>query len=229
MYEISYNGQIADNAFIHNGVGEGPTNPSFPIGAIYISESGSNPNVAGPYNQTFSITGNVFVDNWSGVVLWENANRFCGPDSPDNAGSLCTLVDPKVANVSSCRRPKIAGQPLLSDCRWRTMNVSVTKNIFSFSRKGVGNGCTESKGCGMNAIFSIYGITAPYKGWLVPKDISDGQNNHFAENTYVGPWMFMAVNQGIVVSPQKWTKGFTDNGDGSHIHFGAQDANSTFS
>ncbi len=46
-----------------------------------------------PTSNTFSITGNVFTDNWSGVVLWENANRFCGPDSPDNAGSLCTLVD----------------------------------------------------------------------------------------------------------------------------------------
>jgi hypothetical protein len=229
MYEISYNGRIADNAFIHNGVGEGPTNPSFPTGAIYISESGSNPEVAGPYDKTFSITGNVFVDNWSGVVLWENANRFCGPDSPDNAGSLCTLVDPSVANVSSCKRPKIDREPLLSDCRWRTMNVSVTDNIFSFSRKGVGNGCSEKNGCGMNAIFSLYGITAPYKGWVVPKDISDGQNDHFSENTYEGPWMFMAVNQGIVVSPQKWTKGFTDNGDGSHIHFDPQDAHSTFS
>jgi hypothetical protein len=50
MYEISYNGLIADNTFVHNAVGEGPTNPGFPTGAIYISESGSDSRVAGPYD-----------------------------------------------------------------------------------------------------------------------------------------------------------------------------------
>ena len=49
IYEISYNGLIADNTFVHNAVGEGPTNPGFPTGAIYISESGSSSAVPGPY------------------------------------------------------------------------------------------------------------------------------------------------------------------------------------
>ena len=35
------------------------------------------------YNKTFAITGNTFTNNWSGVILWENSNRFCG--SPDNS------------------------------------------------------------------------------------------------------------------------------------------------
>jgi len=228
MYEISYNGLISDNTFIHNGVGEGPTNPSFPTGAVYISETGSASSVAGPYGKTFSITGNVFDNNWSGVVLWENANRFCGPESPDNAGSLCTLVAPSVAKVSTCLRPGIDINPLLTDCRWRTVNVSVTENSFSFTRSGVGNGCSRSNGCGFNALFSIYGSTAPYKAWLVPTDISDKQNNHFADNTYTGPWLFMAANQGVVVSQSQWTKGFTDTGDGSDIYFDAQDSHSKF-
>lgn len=229
MYEISYNGLIADNTFVHNAVGEGRTNPTFPTGAVYISESGSSPLVAGPYDRSFAITGNVFTNNWSGVVLWENANRFCGPQSPDNAGSVCTLVAPSVAKASTCKRPLLDLQPLLTDCRWRTLNVSVTHNVFRFTAKGVGNGCSADDGCGMNAIFSIYGITAPYKAWVVPKDISDAENNRFASNTYNGPWMFMAVNQGIVVSQKSWTKGFTDNKDGSHIHFDPQDSGSTFS
>jgi hypothetical protein len=229
MYEISYNGLIAYNTFIHNGVGEGPTNPSFPTGAIYISESGSSTAVAGPYGNKFAITGNVFTNNWSGVVLWENANRFCGPDSPDNAGTLCTLVAPKVAKVSTCTRPGVASEPLFTDCRWRTVNVEVTNNKFTFTRAGVGNGCSASNGCGLNAIFSIYGSTAPYRGWIVPTDLADNQNDHFTDNAYTGPWMFMAVNQGVVVTEQRWTSGFTDNGDGSGISFGAQDAHSTFS
>jgi hypothetical protein len=228
IYEISYNGLISDNTFIHNGVGSGPKIGNFPTGAIYISESGSDSRVPGPYGNVFSITGNTFTDNWSGVVLWENSNRFCGPDSPDNAGSLCTLVDPSVASTKTCRMPQIAGNPLFTDCRWRTLNVSITDNEFTFTRTGVGNGCSVLNGCGFNAIFSIYGSTAPYRGWIVPRNISDNQNNHFAYNSYTGPWLFMAVNQGIIVSPAQWTKGFVDTGDGSDIVFHPQDAGSTF-
>ncbi len=228
MYEISYNGLIAHNTFIHNGVGRGPTNPSFPTGAVYISESGSDKRVGGPYGSTFSITGNVFIDNWAGVVMWENANRFCGPDSPDNAGSSCTLVAPTVAKVSTCRRPGIDVAPLFNDCRWRTMNVSVTDNKFMFTRSGVGNGCASSNGCGFNALFSIYGTSPPYKGWIVPTNISDNQNNRFSGNTYSGPWLFMAANQGVVVTQSQWTKGFTDKRDGSNIHFIGQDTHSSF-
>ena len=228
IYEISYNGRIANNTFIHDGVGAGPANPGFPTPAVYISESGSDSRVAGPYGNEFSITGNTFTDNWSGVVLWENANRFCGPHSPDNAGSLCTLVDPSVASIVTCATAGIDINPLFSDCRWRTMNVNVTHNTFSFTRSGVGNGCSASDGCGFNALFSIYGSTAPYKAWIVPKNISDHQNNHFADNSYSGPWSFMAVNQGVVVSQAKWTKGFVDTGDGSDISFDPQDAGSDF-
>lgn len=228
IYEISYNGRISDNTFVHDAVGAGPKNPGFPTGAVYISESGSDSSVAGPYNKQFSITGNTFTDNWSGVVMWENSNRFCGPDSPDNAGSLCTLVAPKIATTSTCRTPKIDTNPLFADCRWRTINVSVTDNKFSFTRSGVGHGCSASDGCGFNALFSIYGSTVPYKGWIVPTDISDNQNNHFADNSYTGPWSFMAANQGVVVSASQWIKGFVDQTDGSHIKFDRQDAGSTF-
>jgi hypothetical protein len=104
----------------------------------------------------------------------------------------------------------------------------VTYNTFKFTVDGVGNDCSPQKGCGFNAMFSIFGTTSPYRGWTVPRDISDDQDNHFAHNSYFGPWRFMAANQGVVVSQSKWTKGFTDTGDGSDIHFNAQDARSTF-
>ena len=76
LYEISYNAAVLSNTFIHNGAVKGPTNPGFPTGAIYISESGSDRRVAGRFNKTFVISGNLFRDNWSGVVAWENADRF---------------------------------------------------------------------------------------------------------------------------------------------------------
>jgi hypothetical protein len=48
---------------------------------------------------TLDIVGNTFTDNWGGVVLWENANRFCG-DGYDDA---CTLVAPSTATMASCK------------------------------------------------------------------------------------------------------------------------------
>jgi parallel beta-helix repeat protein len=75
IYEISYNALVENNTFTDNAWGEGPTNPGFPTGAINLSESGGDSRVAARYS-TIEITGNAFTDNWSGVVLWENANRF---------------------------------------------------------------------------------------------------------------------------------------------------------
>lgn len=229
MYEISYNARIADNTFIRNALGAGPTNPGFPTGAIYISESGSDSRVSGPYSSSFDITGNVFQDNWSGVVLWENANRFCGPVSPDNAGSTCTLVDPSVANATTCVKPGLDAQPLISDCRWMTKNVDVTDNKFDFTPSDIGADCTAANGCGFNGLFSEYGTTAPYTAWVVPKNIADNQNNHFSGNAYTGPWSFMGPDLGVDASWAQWSGGYTDNADGSGIYFDAQDSGSTMS
>ena len=115
MYEISYNARIADNTFIRNALGEGPTNPGFPTGAIYISESGSDSRVIGPYSNSFDITGNVFDDNWSGVVLWENAQQVLRTGTVRTTpAARCTLVDPSVANANTCVKPGLDSQPLIA-------------------------------------------------------------------------------------------------------------------
>ena len=93
IYELSYNALISDNTLIGNADGIGPTNPGFPDGAIYISESGSDPRVPGPYGASFDITGNVLTNNWAGVVLWENSDRYCDSSANSSTG-VCTLVDP---------------------------------------------------------------------------------------------------------------------------------------
>lgn len=77
QYEISYNALIEFNTFDHNGVAAGP-NVGFPTSAIYISESGSDSRVNTDYKGQFLIAHNNFVNNWGGVILWENSNRFCG-------------------------------------------------------------------------------------------------------------------------------------------------------
>ena len=231
IYEISYNAQIEDNTFVHNAVGVGPSNPSFPTGAIYISESGSDTRVPTWYRTAFAIEGNVFDNNWSGVVLWENSNRYCG--SPANTSSgYCTLIDPARFTTTTCAKDVPNSKPTQSpdyfdDCRWRTQNVSVTDNTFTFTPAAVASNCTSAAGCGMNALFSEYGSYAPYGGWVVPVNISNAQNDHFADNTYTGPWNFVGFTQGDVVSWADWSGGFTDE-NGSGDHFGPQDAGSTY-
>ncbi len=162
---------------------------------------------------------------------------YCGKCPSGSAGqtALTTpedsapLVGKSVASTLGCRRPRIDTNPSFTDCRWRTLNVSVTDNEFTFTPSRVGNGCSASNGCGFNAIFSIYGSTAPYNGWAVPTNISDNQNNHFADNSYDGPWLFMAATQEDVVTQANWTTGFIDTRGGADIYFDAQDVGSTFS
>ena len=219
IYEISYNALISRNTFVRNGLTEGPQNPSFPTSAIYISESGGDSRVPGAYSGTLSITDNAFSDNWSGVVLWENSNRFCG--SPANTStSACTLVSPS-ATVSSCGSARLIRlAPYRSDCRWETKNVLVAGNVFAFSQAGVGPRCTPSNGCGLQGLFSEYGTYpswSPYQGTLVEQHITYDQHNRFAANSYIGPWEFMAYQQGNIAGWLKWTTGSYRQDQGSSL------------
>jgi hypothetical protein len=221
MYEISYNAVIEWNTFVRNGITGGPKDTGFPTSAIYISESGSDPRVASAYNTRFLIGANVFTDNWGGVILWENANRFCG--SPDNTSSGdCTLVSP-AATTSTCGNPAlIPATPYLSDCRWKVQNVMVTNNAFTFSPATVGRSCQQSKDtCGFNGMFSEYGSDpswSPYMGNLVADNLTYHQNNHFQSNRYYGPWQFMIWEQGTVVSWDGWRAGPYQADAGSAMH-----------
>lgn len=219
VYEISYNALIEDNTFVRNGIGQGPHNPGFPTSAIYLSESGADPNVPGPYNKTLKVTGNKFIDNWGGVILWENADRFCGSPANTSSGS-CTLDHPRSITLESCGSGHIKSQPYYGECRWKTQNVSVDHNVFDFEPASLGPSCTPSNGCGFQGIFSQFGTYpswSPYQGVTVEKHITFGQGNRFSSNAYHGPWSFMALQQGDVVSWWQWRSAPY-----------RQDANSTF-
>ncbi len=189
FYELSYNGQITNNNVVANTVTKGRTlaaqGSTLPIGSIYLSESGGDSRVDGGKYSTFNITGNNLVDNWGGVTLWEDANRFCGSD-PNT--SVCTVGG--AASLSTCVAGTINNPPYLADCRWKTQNVSVQDNQFSFSRTNVG--CTTT-GCGEQAILATTGTApswSPYLGTVVKTGITTQQNNQFAHNTYTGDWQF---------------------------------------
>ena len=232
IYEISYNALVSSNTFVDNAWGSGPTLAGFPDGAVYISESGGDSRVPNSFGySTLDITGNVFTNNWGGVVLWENSDRFCG----DGSDGVCTLVDPAVATLTSCpaalansAENQPSDNPDYFDlCRWKTQNVTVSGNTFDFNPAAIGSACTAANDCGFNGLFSEVGVTVPYTGWIVPLDISDKQDNVFSGNTYNGPWNFMGFVQGDQVSWSQWTSGFADQ-NGSGDFFDGQDAGSTY-
>ena len=160
----------------------------------------------GRFSGKLEIAHNSFLNNWSGVILWENSNRFC--NSPANTSSgYCTLVSPANVTLQSCNSAKIDTEPYYDDCRWKTQNVSVEHNVFDFVPASVGASCTAATDCGFQGLFSEYGsypTWSPYQGTVVEKHITFNQNNHFFDNVYNGPWQFMANQQGNVITWRDW-------------------------
>ena len=229
VYEISYNAVIEYNVFVGNGVKGGPASNGFPTSAVYISESGADSRVNSNYKGSpFLIAHNIFLNNWGGVVLWENSNRFCG--SPDNtSGGYCTMVDPG-ATLKTCGDASlIKTQPYLGDCRWKTQDVLVEFNQFTFTPAALGKGCTLAHDCGYNGVFSEYGSDpswSPYQQDIVPTNITFQQNNKFSDNTYSGPWCFMGGELGNSVSFTQWQAAASVSKsqfgqDASSVHTGA--------
>lgn len=207
FYEISYNMIVRNNNFIGNAVESGPDNPGFPSGAIYLSEAGGDSRVPARTSQ-IEIYDNQFVDNWSGVILWENADRFCA--SPNNTSTAdCTIVNP-AATLTTCGDPALGGlidqEPFYSDCRWKTQNVHVHDNVFSMDRGSIPQ-CTTNKACGFQGIFSNVGTDpdwSPYMGSVIQEAITFDQNNVFSNNTYIGDWYFKAKEQDKVYNFSIW-------------------------
>jgi hypothetical protein len=86
--------------------------------------------------------------------------------------------------------------------------VSVSHNVFDFDAAAVSPSCSAATGCGYQGIFSEYGTYpswSPYQNTTVEQAITYDQDNHFFDNSYNGPWQFMILQQGNVVSWKTWT------------------------
>lgn len=215
LYETSYNAVIRNNAIVRNALVAGPKNPSFPTGGIYVSESGADRRVDTRFKHALEITGNLLEDNWSGVVLWENADRYCGSPANTSTGE-CTLINPGVITARSCNAANVAKKPYFHDCRWRTQNVEVHHNRFTYDPAEIGPKCTFDRSCGLNAIISNYGTYpdwSPYKGEIVQKAITFHQGNHFFDNTYEGPWRFLVPEQGNLQTSGQWQSSYRQDVD----------------
>jgi hypothetical protein len=255
QYEISYNGQITDNTLVENALGGGPvsgTKYGNVMGAIYISQSGSDPRAGSTYGSQFLVSGNDLIDNWDGIILYDNSGRVCG-----TSGVACTLVAPSLwdwDNTSTCSANLDAangGNPDYWDlCRWKTNNVKVTANVFSFNPATIDAAlpagtaqCTAANFCGYNGLYAFNaggtyqppgcstGNSPPFACQTSDSvNVSYDWGNSFSDNTYYGPWQFWAFNQGDVDDWAAWTGGLSQCSQGQYActsGFG-QDSGSTY-
>ncbi|WP_030785395.1 right-handed parallel beta-helix repeat-containing protein [Streptomyces sp. NRRL S-920] len=202
MYETSYNAVIRKNTIRRNNWVEGrkyaERGDSFPFATVYLSESGGEPRVQARTDK-IEVYRNVLEDNWSGITLWENADRFCNSPANTSTGD-CTLL---VRRDDRCERPAIATAPLYSDCRWKTQRVDIHHNRFALDKSVVK--CTVK--CDRMAVLANYGTYpdwSPYKGERVAEAITHKQHNRWHDNVYVGPWTFVAHDPSRVLDFGQW-------------------------
>ncbi|MEU5979128.1 right-handed parallel beta-helix repeat-containing protein [Streptomyces sp. NPDC047315] len=202
IYETSYNAVIRKNTIRRNNWVEGRKHAdrgdSFPFATVYLSESGGEPRIDARTDK-IEISRNVLENNWSGITLWENADRFC--NSPANTSSgHCTLLVPR---AERCARPGIATAPLYADCRWKTQRVDVHGNRFVLDKSVLQ--CTVK--CDRMAVLANYGTFpdwSPYQGEQVAKAITHRQHNRWYDNDYLGPWTFVAHDPSRVLDFGQW-------------------------
>jgi hypothetical protein len=214
VYETSYNYRIVANTIRGNTKAKGQAfqarGDTFPIGTVYLSEAGGDNRIAGGLYAASEVRGNVFENNWGGVTLWENSDRFGHDESANTSKGYTTLaIDPSgvypSAQMYRCGPDYIATEPSYSDCRWKTQNVSVVDNDFRLGDKAA-LGCTTSL-CGLSGLFANGGTVpswSPYKGNVVQQAITFRQNNRFSNNRYAGDWRFAAYNTAPHIPWDQW-------------------------
>ena len=202
IYETSYNAVIRGNTIRRNNKVEGrryaDRGDSFPFATVYVSESGGEPRVRAR-TDTIEIYRNVLENNWSGITLWENADRFCNSPANTSSGD-CTLL---VKNTRLCARPGIAKAPLYADCRWKTQRVRIHDNRFVLDKTAVD--CTTL--CDRMAVLANYGTYpdwSPYQGEKVADAITLKQGNRWYDNAYVGPWTFVVHDPSRTLDAGQW-------------------------
>ncbi|MFI9723363.1 right-handed parallel beta-helix repeat-containing protein [Streptomyces sp. NPDC052396] len=202
IYETSYNAVIRNNTIRRNNWVEGrryaDRGDNFPFATVYLSESGGEPRIQARTDK-IEIYRNVLENNWSGITLWENADRFCNSPANTSSGD-CTLL---VRHSGRCARPTIATAPLYTDCRWKTQRVDIHHNRFVLDMSVVK--CTVK--CDRMAVLANYGTYpdwSPYQGERVAEAITLKQDNRWHDNVYLGPWKFVAHDPSRVLDSGQW-------------------------
>lgn len=206
-YEISYNATMSRNVLKRNAWTTGVNNQGSPGPAIYISESGGDSRLASTITGStdLRIKNNLIEDNFSGISIYENANRFCNSRG-NTSTSYCTpFINPtKITPVAgsypdpiSPTHPcytNITSAPYLTDCRWHSKNVQVFNNEFRFTQNNVP--CAGDF-CGVQSLFVTGADNIPwdpnpqYNVANIQNNVMFNNNNRFYNNAYFGDWRFV--------------------------------------
>ena len=230
-YEISYNATIRNNVLRRNAWVTGQNNTGSPGPAVYLSESGGDSRLASTVSGAAQIRiyDNFFEDNFSGVSIYENANRFCNSNGNTSKGYCTPFITPRMIpdeprdydypNPISDTHPcytDIASEPYTSDCRWHAQNIEVNNNEFHFDDTVVPCAGTY---CGAQALIATGADNMPWSPYTVSgiqNDVMFNNNNNFHDNTYVGNWKF-AKGYGETVNLATWKAAPYSQEDGSTI------------
>ena len=217
-YEISYNATIRNNTIRHNAWVSGQHNTGSPGAAIYLSESGGDSRLATTVSGAAKVRvyDNDFVDNFSGVSIYENANRFCDSNGNTSKGYCTPFVSPTlipdtnrsydypnpISNTHPCYTD-VSSSPYTSDCRWHSQNIEVNDNEFHFDSNVVPCAGTF---CGAQALYATGADNmswSPYTVSGVQNDVMFNNGNSFHDNHYFGNWHF-AKGYGETISFSAW-------------------------
>ncbi|MCF7220577.1 right-handed parallel beta-helix repeat-containing protein [Marilutibacter chinensis] len=204
-YEISYNATIRGNALINNAWVKGLRNQGSPAPAIYLSESGGDSRLSTATSGAARIRvhDNYFENNFSGVSIYENTNRFCNSNGNTSKGYCTPFVTPTLIpgphdydyvdpiNAAHPCYTRIAEEPYRTDCRWHARNIEVVRNEFHFDPDVVP--CEGADYCGVQALIATGADNLPWSPYTVAEiqeQVMFNAGNRFAENRYFGPWQF---------------------------------------
>jgi len=218
-YEISYNATISRNVIKRNAWTTGNSNLGSPAPAIYISESGGDSRLPSTVSGStdLQIKNNLVENNFSGVSIFENSNRFCNSNgntsktyctpfvSPTIIPSPYNYTYPNPINSSHPCYTNVGSAPYTTDCRWNSQNVQVFNNEFRFDDQVVPCAGTY---CGVHALFAtgdnnIPWAPAAYNIATIQNKVMFTANNKFFNNTYVGNWRF-AKGYGEKIYYNEW-------------------------
>lgn len=214
MVETSYNSRVTNNVVTGNAVVDGRRRSgSFPIAGVFISNSGGSPRLAGTVG--IEVSGNRIEDNWNGVVVFWDADRYCGSASDTSVGH-CTLGGATLASCATQVEQPPSPDAFVENCHWGSVGVSVHDNEFVTSAALVA-GCNGR--CGRNGLIAsaapastrvrladgtVRTVRNPLgPDWARERVVNPG-TNRFWSNRYSGSWRFDLRSPGQTLTGEAW-------------------------
>ncbi len=227
VLETSYNSEVSRNHLRHNAWGAGrrrSQSDRFPDAAIFVSNSGGSQMLPG--SPMIDVSDNDVIDNFNGVTVFQDANRFCGSSTDTSVGS-CTLTGGSLGWCADALQGAEDAQAVLDTCHWNTTAIRVHHNTFVADLPEFQQ-CISR--CARNAIVATdanttatirlpNGNTESTSNPVTPSDVRQRLTSpgavDFSGNSYRGNWSFSLGTAEDVSDVEQWRQSGYDQ-DSSH-------------